>query len=58
MHKMVARLNIEHYRLLLKSEADGPRKAMIGQLLADEEERVKIILRGAEAKKGAEIKEA
>jgi len=58
MHKMVARLNIEHYRLLLKTEAVGPRKEMIVRLLAEEEEKLQSILQGAKPKKDTEVKKA
>ncbi len=40
MNKLVARLNIEHYRKELAEEVDDARRQTLLQLLAEEEEKL------------------
>jgi hypothetical protein len=40
MDELVARLNIEHYRKLLASEADHAKNKLFEKLLADEEAKL------------------
>lgn len=40
MDKIIAHLNIEHYRKLLAVEADETRRAMLLRLLAEEEAKL------------------
>lgn len=40
MDRTVARLNIEHYRRLLATEADETRRQLIQRLLAEEEAKL------------------
>ena len=44
MDKFVARLNIEHYRALLKTETDKAKRERIARLLADEEENLRVAM--------------
>lgn len=40
MDRMIAKLNIEHYRKLLASEVDEAKRQMLGRLLAEEEAKL------------------
>lgn len=44
MDKFVARLNIEHYRALLKTETDKTERERIARLLAEEEEKLRVAM--------------
>jgi hypothetical protein len=44
MDKAVARLNIEHYRKLLATEADEAKRETLRGLLADEEAKLAALL--------------
>jgi hypothetical protein len=39
----IARLNIEHFRRLLKTEIDADKRATVTQLLVDEEAKLRSI---------------
>lgn len=41
---VVARLNIEHYRKLLATETDDARRKVTLHLIAEEEEKLKILI--------------
>jgi len=43
MDEMIARLNIEHFRKLLREPMDETTRATILQLLAEEEEKLAIL---------------
>ncbi|HUI97444.1 MAG TPA: hypothetical protein VLX44_16940 [Xanthobacteraceae bacterium] len=40
MHEMIARLNLEHFRKLLASETDQPKRRTLLRLLAEEEAKL------------------
>ena len=42
--KTVARLNIEHFRKLLATEIDGPKRQTLLRLLAEEEAKLATII--------------
>ncbi len=44
MDKMVARLNIKHFRELLETETDKVKREMLLRLLAEEEAKLKALL--------------
>ena len=52
MNERVARANIEHYELLLKSNIDNVKRATVARLLAEEEDKLARILA---AKKAASL---
>jgi hypothetical protein len=41
IERTVTRLNIEHYKKLLESETDEPKRQMLLRLLAEEEEKLR-----------------
>jgi len=41
IERTVTRLNIEHYKKLLESETDEPRRQMLLRLLAEEEAKLR-----------------
>lgn len=56
---IVARLKIEHYKKLLETETDEPRRQIVMRLLADEQAKLvgaisKAIVREAEKARGHE----
>ncbi|WP_165899807.1 hypothetical protein [Borborobacter arsenicus] len=57
MDKLIARLNIEHFQERLAEEKDEATRRVLMKLLADEEEKLRRILR-REALKEPENKEA
>lgn len=40
MHRIIAKANIERFKLLLSKETDPTKRAMESRLLAEEEERL------------------
>jgi hypothetical protein len=53
LDKFVARLNIEHYRKKLATEADEAQRKMLQGLLAEEEAKLAALERKPEKKQGA-----
>jgi hypothetical protein len=45
MEKIVAKLNIEHFRRLLTEEMDESKRAQLQRLLAEEEAKLQAILK-------------
>jgi hypothetical protein len=43
MDKIVARLNIKHFRKLLTQELDQTKQQMVIRLLAEEEEKLRVL---------------
>ncbi len=50
MKRMVARLNIEHFRHLLETETDETKRQMLLRLLAEEEARLAALAKPEEKK--------
>lgn len=53
MDRTVAHLNIEHYRRLLETEIDPPKRETILRLLAEEEAKLKGIAGPLQRKRSA-----
>jgi hypothetical protein len=51
MEETVARLNIEHYKLLLTTETDASKRHILRRLLAEEEAKLRVLSEKSEMRK-------
>lgn len=51
MEETVARLNIEHYRQLLATETDTAKRQILMRLLAEEEEKLRLLSENSKTRK-------
>jgi Mg/Co/Ni transporter MgtE len=56
MKKMVARLNIEHFRHMLESETDETKRRMLLRLLDEEEANMKALTKAEEKEQAALVR--